>query len=224
MPFSVRVLVRGLSRHTVSMIAVAFAALFLCCKHTPLQQGTGAQVRVRRADATEQTLVESVRTFVRNWLVQRNVESAFAWFNNAALGNEVLLRASCAGYIAEEDTLSPPTREAGIREFLTDFSREFGGQQLVSAAHNDVFSETLAELGDRILNDTTVDSFVVVKFPDSELRDSESYEDHEDEYLRTHLPPVSFISFVPVGGGMTYFIWVPEGDSWRIYHANMVCM
>lgn len=169
----------------------------------------------------QQRVRDYVRSFLTVWLVERDVERAKAWFGAAAFSNEAILQASCAGYIRPEDRGSENARRAGVQKFLRDFLPQEPVTALSEVLGRDAIAPLVDQLGTRVANDPKLDLFVLARLGAAELPVGEA---RDLDYLRKNLPSISYVSFVQVGQGMIYFVWIPQGSEWRIYHASIVCM
>lgn len=175
-----------------------------------------------RVNMTEQQRVrDGVQSFLTVWLVDRNLEKATAAFGAAAFSNEAILQAPCADSIKPEDRGSESARRAGVQKFLQDFMPQKRVATLREVLSRDAMSALMDQLGTRLVNDPKTDLFALAKLTTEQLPVGES---RDTEYLRKNLPSSFYVSFVPVGQGMIYFLWVPQGSDWRIYHASLVCM
>lgn len=175
-----------------------------------------------KATMTEQQRIrDCIRSFLTVWLVDRNVDKAKLSFGNAAFSNEALLQASCAGYIKPDDRKSEVARRAGVQKFLQDFLPQDAAVSLDKLLNRDAIFPLVDQLGFKPANSPEADLFVLAKLTKEQLAVDESW---EADYLRKNLPASFYASFVPIGQGLIYFIWVPEGNSWVIYHASLVCM
>lgn len=171
---------------------------------------------------TEQQRVRNdVQSFLTAWLVDRNLEKAKSWFGEAAFTNEAILQAPCASYIKSDDRGSETARIAGVQKFLQDFLPQERAASLGEVLSRDASSALVDQLGTRPVNDPKVDLFVLAKLTTEQLPIDKSC---VADYLRKTLPSSFYVTFVPVDRGMVYFLWVPQGSDWRIYHASLVCM
>ena len=171
---------------------------------------------------TEQELVrDSVRAFLSSWLVDRDTDKATRSFGESAFKNESMLQESCAGYIKPEERGSEVARRAGIKKFLQDFLPVKAPRSLGDVLDRTSLAPMTEQLGKKLVNDPNADLFALAELAAGEVPTSNS---EEAAYLRKHLPPKFYASFVPVGQGMVYFLWVPKGGQWRIFHASLVCI
>jgi len=165
---------------------------------------------------------ETVESFLSAWLVERNIEKAKTFFAKSAYSNEAMLQESCAVYIKAVDRMSDMAITAGIEKFLQDFLPEKPAASLKLVLDRKSVSEILYEPGMKPINNPESDYHVLAKLRKDQLPPNES---GETEFLRKHLPVNDFYaSFVPVGGGWTYFLWIFENNRWAIYHASIVCL
>lgn len=171
---------------------------------------------------TEQQRVRNaVQSFLTVWLVDQNLEKAKSSFGEAAFTNEAILQAPCAGYIKPDDRGSETARRAGVQRFLQDFLPKKRAATLGEVLSRDAISALVEQLGTKLVNDPKADLFVLARLTTEQLPIGES---RDADYLRRTLSSSFYVSFVPVGQGMIYFLWVPQGSDWRIYHASLVCM
>lgn len=170
-----------------------------------------------------QLVRDTVQSFLSVWLIESATDRALLFFGDAAFQNEAMLAASCANYIKPEERSSEQARRAGVNKFLQDFTPTERKTNLSEVLNREAIVPLVAQMGSKVINDPQADLFVVAKMTQEELPVEES---KETEYLRTHLPATFYVSFVPVGEGMVYFLWVPEDKdkAWKIYHASIVCM
>lgn len=169
----------------------------------------------------QQSVRESVRSFLTVWLVDRNLDKAKLSFGNAAFNNEALLQASCAGYIKSEDRKSEAARRAGVQKFLQDFLPKNPVTSLDKVLNREAIMPLVNRLALKPANSPESDLFILAKLTKEQLPVNESW---EAEYLRKNLPANFYASFVPIGEGLIYFLWVPEGNNWVIYQASLVCI
>jgi hypothetical protein len=171
---------------------------------------------------TEQQRVRNaVQSFLTVWLVDQDLEKAKSSFGAAGFTNEAMLQASCAGYIKPDDRGSETARRAGVQKFLQDFLPQKRAATLGEVLSREPISALVEQLGTKLVNDPKVDLFVLARLTTEQLPIGES---GDADYFRRTLPPSFYVSFVPIGQGMIYFVWVPQGSDWRIYHASLVCM
>ncbi len=200
---------------------IAVVLLTEGCSSAQSPPNTAAS-RTAGANMMEQQCVRNdVQSFLTAWLVNRNLEQAKRSFAAAAFSNEAMLQAPCADYIKPGDRGSATARRAGVEEFLKDFLPPRQVSSLGEVLSRDALSALVDQLGTRIVNDPKVDLFAVARLTTAQLPVGEA---RDAEYLRRNLPPRFYASFVPIGQGMIYFLWVPQGNDWRIYHASLVCM
>jgi hypothetical protein len=163
-----------------------------------------------------------VRSFLNTWLVERNIQKAKTSFTKTAYTNEAMLQESCAGYIKAADRKSQTAISAGIEKFLQDFLPQKPAASLEEVLDRKAVSEIVYGSGSNPINNPESDSYIIVKLKKNQLPDNDSA---ETEFLRKHLPASDFYaSFVPVGGGWVYFLWISEDNRWEIYHASVVCV
>jgi hypothetical protein len=168
-----------------------------------------------------QIVRDNVRSFLSVWLLERATDKALLFFGHGAFQNEAILAASCAGYIKPEERNSEKARRAGVDKFLRDFIPTERKSSLPQVLNREAIDPLVAQMGGKVVNDPKADLFVVAKLEREELPVEES---KEADYLRKNLPTNFYASFVPVGEGVVYFLWVSEGKTWKIYHASLVCM
>lgn len=204
--------------------SIAILSVFLLvpgCSSAQVRPAQDAS-KVKGQAMTEQQLVrDNVRAFLSVWLIERATDKAALFFGNEAFQNEAMLAASCASYIKPQERGSEKARRAGVDKFLRDFAPTEPKADLSQVLNRETIVPLMAQMGGKVTNDPKVDLFVVAKMTREEVPAEES---KEADYLRKHLPASFYASFVPVGEGMIYFLWVPEGKNWTIYHASLVCM
>jgi len=178
--------------------------------------------KAARVNMTEQQRVrDDVQSFLTVWLVDRDIEKAKASFGASAFGNEAILQAPCAGYIKPEDRGSETARRAGIQKFLQDFLPKKPATTLGEVLSSEAISVLVDQLGCKLANDPKADLFVLARLTVEQVPASES---RDADYLRKNLPSSFYVSFIPIGHGMLCFLWIPQGNDWRIYHTSLVCM
>jgi hypothetical protein len=168
----------------------------------------------------QQRIRDSVQSFLTVWLVDRSLDKAKLSFGDAVFNNEALLQASCAGYIKSEDRKSETARRAGVQKFLQDFLPKEPAVSLDKVLNREAIMPLVDQLGFKPANSPEADLFILAKLTKEQLPVNESW---ETDYLRKNLPASFYASFVPIGQGLIYFLWVPEGNNWVIYHASLVC-
>jgi hypothetical protein len=204
--------------------SIAIVSVFLLvpgCSSAQVHPAPDAPNAAGQVIMEYQLVRDTVRSFLSAWLIERATEKAVLFFGNEAFQNEAILAASCASYIKPEERSSEKARRAGVNKFLRDFAPSERKTSLSEVLNREAIVPLVAQMGSKVINDPKVDLFVVVKLAREELPVEES---KDANYLRKHLPARFYASFVPVGDGMVYFLWVPEGKTWKIYHASLVCM
>ena len=168
-----------------------------------------------------QRVRDSVRSFLTSWLLDRDVSEAKKSFGSAAFKNAALLQDPCAQYIKYDDLKSEKAISSGIEEFLRDFLPN----PSVTSLHQVLNKQTIASLADqfesRSVNNAMSDLFILVKLSKNELTGEESW---ETDYLKESVSSDFYASFVPVDEGLIFFIWIPDGNRWVIYHASIFCV
>ena len=160
--------------------------------------------------------------FLNSWLVKQDLEAAKQSFGPAAYQNEEMLQESCAGYITPELKSSEEARRAGIGKFLKDFLPVPPVQRLDQVLNGKTAIEIGgAQLGASLANDPKADGFVLAKLSRDQVPTSSQ---EAKGYLSRRLPADFYVSFVSIGGGSVYFLWIRDGSAWRIMHASLVCM
>ncbi len=202
-------------------IGVVVILVVTGCSVAQVRHQPPAQESAER-NMTEQQLVrDSVQVFLSSWLIDRDADKAIRSFGEGALKNESMLQESCASYIKPEERGSEVARRAGIKKFLRDFLPGKAPRSLGDVLDRASLAPMTEQLGNKLVNDPNTDLFALAELTAGEVPTSNS---EEAAYLKKHLPPKFYASFVPVGQGMVYFLWVPEGGQWRIFHASLVCM
>jgi len=185
------------------------------------------RVRVDAAKPSRQVTMnyelvrDAVRSFLSTWLIERDPGRAVLFFGKDAFKNEAMLSASCAGYIKPNERTSETARRAGVDKFLRDFVPAEAKPALSAVLNRAAVAALEKQMAGKLTNDPNVDLFAVAKLTKDDLPLEES---KESDYLRLHLPASFYASFVPIDEGLIYFVWVPEGKTWKIYHASLVCM
>jgi len=174
----------------------------------------------RPLPADVEKLRAQVKEFVYSWLVDHDLEKALLFFSAQAASNEVMLRASCGGYIKEQERKSQEAIKAGIEKFLRDFSSGAKGRNVDELLD---ITRLIQANSLQALNDMKQDRYLLVKLSSAGLGDL--VEDSQvANQLRAKLKgkPLYF-SLMSVEGGMFYFLWVQDAGQWRIYHADLIC-
>jgi hypothetical protein len=165
---------------------------------------------------------DTTKQFLSAWLVERDPDKAAQFFGEDSFRNEAMLAAPCAGYIKPAERRLEAARRAGVIKFLRDFVPPAAKRGLPEVLSRAAIADDLAKkLAGKLINDPKADLFAVARLgtKDLPLEDSK-----ESAYLRLHLPTAFYVSFVPLEEGLVYFVWLPEGNTWKIYHASLVCM
>jgi len=167
---------------------------------------------------------QRVKNFLISWLIQRDDKKAIQFFSEQAFSNEVLFHESCAGYIKDEARKSKEAVRRGVEKFLADFyasakpktlSEALGVQQVITMAQ---------QLKDKVVNNVNADRFLLIYLRPEEVR-SLTEKPEAALFLKEHLPSQGFyVSFVSVGQGTSFFFWIKEGETWRIFHAALICI
>ena len=168
----------------------------------------------------KQSVRKTVQAFLNSWLVSRDLDSAKLWFGAAAFLNEAMLQESCAGYIKPEQRSSEAARRIGIDKFLQDFLPAKQVARLSQVINQNSVAQMAEELSANLANDARSDGFVLAKLTREQLPVSAA---EFKDYLRSRLSDEFYASFVPIGEGTVYFLWIREGQVWRILHASLVC-
>jgi hypothetical protein len=182
--------------------------------------------RVRRSvnhpleRSTEKLRVE-IAKFLRAWLVAHDFKQSMRSFSAQAFANEVILHAGCGGYIKDERRQDAQAIQAGIETFLRDFAIGEKGRSLDEQL--DV-ARFIQDNSLTALNNVKRDRYLLVKLSAGDL--GQLMDDpHVMGLLRAKLSSEDFYcSVISVKGGVLYFLWIPEADQWRIYHADMICI
>jgi hypothetical protein len=168
-----------------------------------------------------QHLKKSIRLFLTAWLIERNIEKAETKFGKSAYANEAMFSESCAGYIKEADRKLKAAIKAGIEQFLRDGLPEKPVTSLDAALEKRSVSEMARQIRGRAMNNPEKDHFLLLKLKKNQVPVDEAW---AKIYLQKNLPEDFYVSFVPIGGGLVYFLWISEDNRWAIYHASLVCM
>ena len=168
----------------------------------------------------KESVRKTVQAFLDSWLVSRDLDSAKLGFGAAAFLNEAMLQESCAGYIKPEQRSSEAARRIGIDKFLRDFLPAKPVARLSQVINQNSVAQMAEQLGANLANDARSDGFVLAKLTREQIPVSAA---EFKDYLRSRLPDEFYASFVPIGEGTVYFLWVREGQVWRILHASLVC-
>jgi hypothetical protein len=215
-----------MSRHSAHGVLVV--SLLVCCcglravphRHQP---GKGAKV-VSQMDKEGAGVRISTKAFLTSWLVERNDAKALQSFSDQAYSNRVMLHESCAGYIKDADRRSRDGIKKGIQKFLADASSLHHAKTLNEALNLTVVLKLAQQLEGKVTNNVKEDGFLLVHSSSVDAIDLAT-EPEASAFLKAHLPPQGFYeAFVPLGQGMSVFLWIKEGDAWKIYHVALVCM
>ena len=182
--------------------------------------------RVRRSvnqplERSTEKLRAEIAKFLKAWLVTHDFKQALRSFSAQAFANEVILHADCGGYIKDEHRQDARAVQAGIETFLRDFATGEKGRSLSEQLDIARFIQgnSLAAL-----NNVKQDRYLLVKLSAGTL--GQLMDDpHVIELLRAKLSSEHFYcSVISMKGGVLYFLWEPEADQSRIYHADMICI
>jgi hypothetical protein len=184
-----------------------------------------------KVEANEAAAVrECIRSFLSTWLIERDFVKALGSFSERSFSNQAMFYEDCSGYIEDTDRASPEAIRKGTQEFLRDFItgddalRRY--KTLDSALNVQPILPMVKKLGKNALNRNSfeADHFLVVHLMPAGIK-SLIDEPKAAKFLKGQLPKSGFyVSFAAIGDGVVYFIWVKEGESWKIYHASMICM
>jgi hypothetical protein len=170
--------------------------------------------------STEKLRAEITR-FLKALLIAHDIKQALRSFSAQAFMNEAMLHADCGGYIKDEQRQDARAVQAGVEKFLRDFDANLKGRSLDKQLKIDRFIQ-----GDwpTALNNVKQDRYLLVKLSAGAL-DQLIEDPHTIEILRAKLSSENFyFSVISVDDGAIYFLWTPEADQWRIYHADMICI
>jgi hypothetical protein len=209
---------------TIALVVPGFVVVtMLSCWSLPLPGRSEVRaLQVRGTTGSElRAIQQTVHSFLKAWLVERDVERAKSAFGRGAAQNEAMLQAPCAGFIKAEDRHSESARREGIERFLRDFLPRQPVKSLGQALNRELAVRMGRQFGTQLANDPATDRYVLARLTKDQFSTGSS---EGAEYLRNALPHGFWVSFVPIGDGTVYFVWVSEGTTWRIFHASLVCM
>ncbi len=189
------------------------------CAAPPSGTGTMAQQPVPQQ---EDQVRDSVRSFLTVWLLDGSVEKALEFFGESSTRNPALLGGSCSSFIPSEERGSAKARRSGLKRFLLDFAGSDRRTNLAQVLDAEALPPLIDQLGERVVNDAESDLFAVARMTREELPSEEN--SAENGGLGEQLPEHFYATFVPIDGGIVYFLWVPEASEWKIHHAELVCM
>jgi hypothetical protein len=206
-------------------MVIAIALLLLCLQGCSDAQNPGRPDRAKPSSAqvtmNPHLVRDAVQSFLSVWLIERDPGRAALFFGKDAFQNEAMLSDSCTGYIKANERASEAARRAGVDKFLSDFVPSEPKPRLSEVLNRAAVAPLIKQMAGKLTNNPNVDQFAVAKLTKDDLPLEES---KESDYLRLKLPATFYVSFVPIGEGVVYFVWIPEGKTWRIYHASLVCM
>jgi hypothetical protein len=196
--------------------------MFFGC-HPETRQTTQKEAAVSPPESLNDVR-QSVHDFLIAWLVKRDATKALQSFSKDAFSDQVMLNESCSGYISEANRTSPSAVQSAVRMFLADTPRKRTPKNLDDALDPSRITVLPGRMVGKVANDVNVDRFLLVP---SEHVDIASLTERPQsaEFLRQHLGSRPFyVSIVPLGKGLGYFMWIKEGGTWKIMHAGLVCM
>ena len=169
-----------------------------------------------------QNLRVSVSDFLTQFLVERNPAKALTSFSQSAFENLAMFDDSCSGYVKDGERTAGGIRR-GVEKFLND-----AGSLPLTQSLRSLSAEALVPLkrkmGARAVNFSTDDPFILVHATPGEVASLMSRKSAK-AFLRKHLRSKSpVVSYIPLGQGVGYLVWVKEGAQWKIWHASLVCM
>lgn len=166
-------------------------------------------------------LQAAIEMFLNSWLVEHDVEKARQHFSVASTLNEMMLSADCAGYINDEDRKSKAAVQAGIEKFLRDFTTGNPGRSLSEQLGTSRISPPSQS---NVLNDVQKDRYLLVKFISRKLQKIIQERKVIDQLRKETKGKSFYISFIQIGNGVLYFVWLQSAGQWQVYHADMVCI
>lgn len=174
------------------------------------------------SSADIESLRASVSEFLMQFLVKRSPAKAITSFSKSAFENLAMFDDGCSGYV-EEGARNAGGIRRGVEKFLND-AGSLPATQGLRTLNTEALVPLKRKLGARAMYFSTDDPFILVHAKPSEVASMMSRKSAKaflEKHLRSKSPVVSYI---PLGQGVGYLVWLKEGAEWKIWHAALVCM
>ena len=162
-----------------------------------------------------------IEAFLSSWLVGHDIEKSLRFFSVHSALNKMMLNADCAGYIKAEDRKSKAAIQAGTEKFLRDFASGNIGRSLAEQLN---IARIIPPNPSDALNNVQKDRYLLVKLSSRASKKLIQEKKVIDKLRGTSNGKHSYISFIQIGDGVLYFVWVQDAGRWQIYHADIVCI
>lgn len=190
----------------------------------PTQKAVKRKRTLLTKDMDSITLQKNVKAFLNIWLINRQMKEAKKFFSQQAYANKAMFSESCAGYISDSDRDSKEAIRRGVERFLADIQGVPKNKTLRKVLDHKKVSEMATQLKGKILNNIDADHFLLINIGNHELDgliDKPESTAFLKEFLRNK---VIYLSLIPRGQGLVIFLWGKEKQSWKIFHASLICM
>lgn len=180
-------------------------------------------------------LREQVRSFLRVWLLEKEIDGATPFFSQRAFDNPGLLGASCVGILPANQDVTPKVRFEGVVQFLNAIHREFhwtGVRDIEAILSTDRFKGVEEDLeGAKVVNDWATDRFLLATLSQESVKglltEDVSREDELQFMLRQLESSPLYLNVVVVKESSSeagiLLVWKQEGNTWKIIHMDMIC-
>lgn len=169
-------------------------------------------------------LQKNVKAFLNIWLISRQLKEAKRFFSQQAYTNKAMLSESCAGYVSDSDRNSTEAIHRGVERFLADIQDIPKQKTLKKALDHKKISEMATQLKGKVLNDIEADHFLLINIGNQEV-DNLIDKPESATFLKEYLSnKVIYLSLIPRGQGLMFFLWGKEKQSWKIFHASLICI
>ncbi len=196
------------------------------------------RTEARDADAKQVTLL--TRQFLEAWLSRRDFAKALEFFGASAFANQSMLREDCLA-LRSEGPETPEQIRRDVLWFLRNFATGWPAGRPLSEIVGTRLIEDIDSIGEEeteereealraILNDVRSDRFMVVRAAGGEDLNAEKWEWLNEDLRKDLEGREFFVSAVPLRNvetgldGVVSFVWLREGDAWKIYHAGVFCV
>lgn len=205
-------------KQTCVMMCVALACVLAGDESCVL--AIGQQSKCRK----ENTAVDVCREMRKFISALSNSEAdALQFFSDKAFSNKSMLRESCAGYIQDSERESRDAVRAGVCRFLAEIR-----SNLPLRAQLPAVGKAVVECGKNpkyvIVNDQKVDGYAMIRLPLSEVGKIADSIDIVGVLGEKVSSSNVYVTIMPIGDGVCYFVWIPTPGEWRIVHAGLFCM
>ena len=172
----------------------------------------------------EEMLRSQVLQFLSTWLIDRDFKKAMDSFGDNAFSNAAIFDEECSG-IRNEARNSAEEMKKEIEMFLESIEDFPVFNNLSDALEIEVLLPLDKKLKSKVANALVQDKFLLVRVKASDVVKLSSQKKSR-ESLKKYLVQTRplYLSIIPLGGGIMYFVWEKDNQNWEIFHANLVCM